>query len=1027
MAVELDFELFENAYKLRDVTNPNPIKAGKFKFTEDGLYSEIIFGPLKTYKCDCGNLFSRSNAGKRCTKCNVLCDNKELRGNTFARIDLPKGIYIMLPIFKTLVSSIFGSTAIRNLLESKNYDTNKQKPYFYSVLQEKLVKKRKLGKKEKQIYKPVYDITTLHELYRSMLNKPEYRDYILKHMVQEKIADYIFVNFILVNPPDSRPIAKLNNQYQAHPTTAAYHEILKNIKNSFLDRAFVKNSSGYGQTVYKYQNSVNKLYKEIIDKAFQRKKSIVRESLSGKTVETSQRATIIPDPTLPPGSIGLSEESIKKLFYMELLHFIDTKYQLENTDDSNMMSYTSEIDMQLNEKGEVEITKELFQEFLESCGADFRVLFERPPVLYKYNISGVVIGQVIPDNGHKGISQDRVITTNTLIAPMFNMDYDGDSMSVYALTSVQAKEDWKYSYVENNVEFEHNRNVIASPEHESIYAAYMLSVKANKPEDNEPIEITNLSDLDITPQKINNESGKLYKLRDKIYTFGTLVINQGLNTGLILYDGSYLLDKGGTQRIIDVMRKEVGDDSFYTYLHNFNKFLLECSTVVQDCNPTFDLTDFAVGSESIDKYKETLIVEPYIAFHQNDILFKDYVSAEVKKDDQNILSRVFDSGARIKSVQLLKAVSNNGIPTNIYGKAFKENIKNSLLDGLTEEEFFMGGDSARLALAQRQEAIPKGGELQRKFYYATGFLRLSRDEEDCGSTKGLNIKIENAKHLRSLYSRYYMDGSEIDTEDKSLIGTTVTLRTPIFCKTKDYKICTKCFGHKKPQSTSLGSSIGAYISESIIQSVLRTHHFSGAFITNINDDMVKAIKKLRFQSPNKVFYDDIEDINKLKEILYSKNFYNSDEYVEFHQAALDPGEEKHFLIEQVESPFNDDSVKQLNNIVGMIDKNRDEENMYSIEEMYHFLLDNILLPNTILSIYIELVISILYYDDEDIMLRYSDRGDSQQIAIKNVIDKLDPKLAIFHNFSNRSINKVYTSHRDDKLDHMYNSQINCYQ
>jgi len=1020
MALKLDFSLFNNAYKLRAVTNPNPLKSGKYKFSEDGLYSEQIFGPLKTFKCICGNLFSRSNAGKRCEKCGVLCDTRELRSTTFARIDLPKGVYVMLPIMKNLVQSIFGSVPIKNLLNPKQYEKNKKFPYFYSLSQKKLIKLRKAPKKDNIIYLPVYDITTLHRLYRSMLNNDEYKHLILSQMNDEEISKYIFINFILVTPPDSRPLAKLNDQYQAHPMTAAYIEILKNIKNSFLDRAFVSNSEGFGQTIYKYQNSINKLYFEVTDKPFQRKESIVRESLSGKTVETSQRSTIIPEPILSPGSIAISEESVKKLFMLELLHFVDEEYNIaEAADDSNMMSYCTNLHNQIGEDGNIEIDDEFFEKFITKVGPDLRMLFERPPVLWRYNISGVLIQWV-----YKG-DEFKVVGTNTMVAPMFNMDFDGDTMSVYALTSKQAKEDFKYSYVENSIEFEHHRGLILSLEHESTYASYMLSLMGNDYDDNQEIDyLENINDLPTDMNILINNPKKPYHYKDTIYSYNILFINKALNTGLIIYTGEYLLDKKHLQKLLKSLRAVVGDEDFYSYAHNFNKVLLECSTTVQYCNPTFDLDDFAIGSEDIINYKKTLVNEPFIGFHQNDILFKEHVGREVHKNKDNILSRVFNSGARIKSVQLLKAVGNNGIPTNIYGKAFNENIKNSLLDGLTEEEFFMGGDSARLALAQRQEAIPKGGELQRKFYYSTGFLKLS-DNDDCGDTRGFEIKIKNKKHLETLYGRYLAEtGEEINTEDLSLIGKIVKVRAPIMCKESDFKICKKCFGKKQPQSESLGASIGSYLSESIIQSVLRTHHFSGAFITNINDKMISLIHKLRFESPNLVYYKDMEDIEKLQEILNSKECYGEPGLVKLIEKE---DIENCYEINVIESPFNDDSVKQLNNIISIIDKNRDMENLITPSEMYESLLDSIILPNGILSIYIELVIGILFFDEEDKMIRYSDMPPVKQVALKNIIDHLSPNLAIFHNFSNKAINRIYTNKNNTDLNHMFFDLINCYQ
>ena len=469
------------------------------------------------------------------------------------------------------------------------------------------------------------------------------------------------------------------------------------------------------------------------------------------------------------------------------------------------------------------------------------------------------------------------------------------------------------------------------------------------------------------------------------------------------------------------LRKEVGDKEYHSALWNFNKILLEVGTLVQYCQPTFSLDDFAIGSDEIDGYKETLVMEPYIGFHQNDILFNEYVKPEVLKDDENILGRVFESDARIKSVQLLKAASNNGIPTNIYGKAFNLNIKNSLLEGLSREEFFIAGDSARLALDQRQTAIPKGGELQRKFYYNLGFLYLT-DEEDCGTEVGFEFEVENKQHLKSLYGRYFMTGEEINIDDQSLIGKTITIRSPMTCKTKHYGICKKCFGHKQPQSKALGASIGSYISESIIQTVLRAHHFSGAFITNISPSMTSLIKSLQFSSPN-IIRGDEDKVRELETYMLSN-------YYEKGDITFDKLDDGSFAINIHKLPFNDDSVKLLGNIIGMIDKNRsiDQSNLIYPGEMYSFLLDNIVIPNGILSIYIELIISTLYYDDQDNMIRYSDVDPSYQVSLKSVCEKLDPTLAIFHNFSNTAITRVYQNHgkKAPLKDHMFYSMIDIF-
>jgi hypothetical protein len=372
----------------------------------------------------------------------------------------------------------------------------------------------------------------------------------------------------------------------------------------------------------------------------------------------------------------------------------------------------------------------------------------------------------------------------------------------------------------------------------------------------------------------------------------------------------------------------------------------------------------------------------------------------------------------------LKAASNTGIPTDICGKAFAENIESSLLDGLTPREYFMTGDSARLALAVRQEAIPKGGELQRKFFFTTGILKYSREVDDCGTDRYFDIKIQNKDRLKLLNHRWYLNpktGQEelIDINDESLIGQTLKVRSPITCKLENYKICKKCFGKKLPSSVNLGSLVGAGLSEGIIQSVLRAHHFGGAFIATEDKHLLDIIRRSEIQSPDTIIGDP-KDIQYIVE--YLNGIYPEGDW-EYTLADVDG--KKSIKIVVHELPFNDDSVKTLNNIVGLIDKNRDSGSLIPPDILFDKLAI-VIEQNNILSVYLELIISLLFYDEDGVLYRYTNKDLVTQVALKNVIEQLDPKLSIFYNLSNRVISKIYNTKVIGKVDHMFNDLIDVY-
>jgi hypothetical protein len=370
----------------------------------------------------------------------------------------------------------------------------------------------------------------------------------------------------------------------------------------------------------------------------------------------------------------------------------------------------------------------------------------------------------------------------------------------------------------------------------------------------------------------------------------------------------------------------------------------------------------------------------------------------------------------------LKAASNTGIPTDIYGKAFAQNSKNSLLDGLTPEEYLTTGDSARLALAVRQEANPKGGELQRKFFFTTGILKLAPEVEDCGSEKYYEIKIKNKSHLQLLNHRWHFDGElkRVDINDESLIGKIIKLRSPMSCKCEDYRICKRCFGDKAPESINLGSTVGAALSEGIIQSVLRTHHFGGAFIATEDKHLLDIMRRTTFKAPDTIIGNP-EDIEYIVE--YLKNIYQEEDW---EYETIVNGKKTGIKITIHELPFNDDSVKQLNNIVGLIDKNREVGALIDPSDLYDQL-ELVIEQNGILSVYLELIISLLYYDEDGVLYRYTSKEPNSQIALKNIIEVLDPKLSIFYNFSNRIISKIYNHTSIGHIDHMYHDLLEIYR
>ena len=1062
-------ELEQQKAKLPFITSKEIYINGNVdKFHPEGIYSEIIFGNKQPWRCSCssGGIEGSSYDGEICEICGVTCSDGTKRSKQFAKIKLPKKV--LWPMFKKHLQSLFGIKAIKDIFNPMKYNQNMEDPYYYDLTTTSLKKKKQIKNFEELIFKtmPIYDIASLNAFYDYMKDDKILRN-ILYYIISPEYIDFVFIDEIVVTPPSSRPVITTGSKKDIPEISKYYKNLLSLTINNYWENPSRKDEE-FNKNIYSFQKIVDEMEAFVFDKMFLDKTSIMRDAFSGSTVEFSGRAVIVPEPALPPYGVALPRDTALKITMPEFLHFLlkeMEKLKIELNNDFAEMDIQQMIQMVRAGNTNFPVDDEIFKKYLASDFMNKKIMIERAPVLWRYNFSGMLITAVLFEkDGYKDFKiltndkyytgpklsntlmyNNKVMMVNTTVASAFNFDFDGDSMSIFALQTKQAQREWYNAFLgsPSNIEFEHNNSLIPTPEHEAVYAFWALTFKCKDLKyDLEKLDYSTaveLMDFKFNFKSISEDWDKPVIIKNNeeyiVLPYPIASINRTLGFNFFTSNPGEMAKKQ-VKAAVKKLMKIVGMNNFYKPFHNLNKFLLWCSTSVGYCSPTFSLKDFAVGSKKITDYKNTLINEPYLGFHQNEILFSDYVKAEIAKDEDNSLYKVFRSDARIKSVQLLKAASNSGIPTDIHGKAFINNIKEDLLYGHTKEGFFQSGDSARLALAQRQEAIPKGGELQRRFYYILGFLKLSRTE-DCGSKKTFPITIENKDHLESLNGRYFINEfglkkhlifDDISLEDyDKYIGKTFNFRYPGGCEHPGYKICNCCFGTKQPQSSNLGAAVGSYISESIIQSVLRTHHFSGAFITNLRKPILDLIKRNRFQSPDLIFLknENLKDLQELNNF-YSEVYPNQDDIVIEKVEELCSEEEKCFRIKVVNPPFNDDSVKKLNNIIQVIDRDRKKEDLMSPEEMYKKLLQEIILPNGILSIYVELVMSILFFDENGVMCRYGGEPD-HQIALKNIIGTCDPKLTIFYNFNSTAVAKILKdSNKILGAEHMYSNMLKLF-
>lgn len=108
---------------------------------------------------------------------------------------------------------------------------------------------------------------------------------------------------------------------------------------------------------------------------------------------------------------------------------------------------------------------------------------------------------------------------------------------------------------------------------------------------------------------------------------------------------------------------------------------------------------------------------------------------------------------------------------------------------------------------------------------ALSIIEIAQD--DCGTVSSLKVKVISKNHIKTLIGKYFkkfesdVDWLLLEKEDQLGAGQVVFVRSPIFCKTPDKKICKKCFGERRFNTSYLGILSGQILSERFTQLSMR--------------------------------------------------------------------------------------------------------------------------------------------------------------------------------------------------------------
>jgi len=765
---------------LKEVTSSKIID--KRKFYKDGLFSEQIFGPIKNYTCQCGTYHGISRTGTSCSVCGVDIVNSDVRRKRFAKIVLP--IQIVNPIMYDLIVDIGGNlvkTYLNKLMKNEKsvlyLQTTETDSYYLVTDSDKVPDGVEKWERLEAIYELISNTST-----EEVENDPNSKWKIIKNNL-----DKLFIQTILVLPPDLRPAAKgveRNNQI-VDKINRFYMQILtkkESMRDTIIDIA--RDKTLFYSYFKQLQKDANELYEHIIEK-LSKKEGLIRGNILGKRIDFSGRAVIIPDP-----SLKIDECSLPYVMFLELFKLKISKKLIEL---SRFKLLNDAIDFVDNC---IEFKDFSIFNICEELAINELCILNRQPTLHRLGMLGFKIK----------ISMDNVIKIHPLACSGFNADFDGDQMAVYIPISEQSKQEiLDKVIITKNFTSPSDMSLSSIPSQDIVLGIYTLSTN----------QFPNLKNIVTYKNENIFESIKIlndcfpedYKLIN--FPIGKKELVKILND---IKDNYSELE---TAKTLDKI-KEVG----FKYSTLFGPSLSLGSFIVKGSSKLRDLI-----------YKDGTPIEQIKRLSSSET--QSYLKENFK------YSYLIESGARGSWEQARQIVLSRGYVSDFNGMIKETPIKNSLLNGLNQEEFFNSTYGCRKGLLDVALNTGASGYLSRKLIFTGTNLELSETLEDCQTTDYLDVFVENEKKSKMLTNRFFLNSNNVIekiTKDnrKELIGKTIKLRSPIFCKSEE--LCHTCYGdYKDLHSKFVGVIAAQCLGETNTQLILRVFHNSLRKDTRVSD------------------------------------------------------------------------------------------------------------------------------------------------------------------------------------------------
>jgi hypothetical protein len=583
----------------------------------------------------------------------------------------------------------------------------------------------------------------------------------------------------------------------------------------------------------------------------------------------------------------------------------------------------------------------------------------------------------------------------------------GDTAAIYAIHDISALSEMKEkAYIQNVINFDQNSDMLATIRHEALYAAFILT-RLNFNEEDIICSINDLNNLPESLEMWNDKLSSTVIFEEKAYSYGMALFNKFCGFNKIL------IDKSIGKKESDYVSKTLfynnkTNKEYYDALTSLSTKLFYFISITNHI-PSLDIEGMVHLKDSNSKrmLKNLPNNNTKLGYALADCISTKCIN---NLNHESSLYKLYKSGSRFSKAQLVRSCIVIGYSADAENKVIMQPIRSSLLEGLTEDQYFRVSPGTRKSIADKSRSTPESGYLERTLVMALAMLEL--DMDDCGTQTYLEPNVSSPMFAATLVDKYYRDPLKSDLEWKILdyktamtfINRIIEIRSPMTCINPDFKVCRMCFGTKKLASIYVGIIAGQSITERLTQLTLRTFHESGRAILDIpieistffTEHLLDVIKnvdgtvKLYFDSSDFpiTLIDSKSTIQGLIEINYEDSF-------------LLYGNDLNIIA-------NSDVIKIMEDIKILL-KNGHIGKTTQPVHFYENMMVSILAVGTVYSSFVELLFANMLLVDYEykIFWRYNqNQRPTYKLGDKSMASYINPLLGLLYQPNKASIDKI---------------------